>query len=97
MKMPIITILPLSINIGISSTLHCSPGMTVLHSNDLVKTYINTAWMESHLSALVKSIHLDGHYRGDRVGVYNLNHEAEQGYADVEFFNYDSEDAIKNR
>lgn len=33
-----------------------------------------------------------GPYRGDRVGVYNLNHEREQGYVDVEYFNYESRD-----
>ncbi len=31
-----------------------------------------------------------GHYRGDRVGVYNFNHEREQGYVDVDNFNYES-------
>ncbi len=33
-----------------------------------------------------------GHYRGNRVGVYNLNYEREQGYVDVEYFNYESGD-----
>ncbi|MEI2280024.1 glycoside hydrolase 43 family protein [Paenibacillus polysaccharolyticus] len=33
-----------------------------------------------------------GPYRGDRVGVYNQNHEREQGYVDVEYFNYESGD-----
>ncbi|MEK4042609.1 glycoside hydrolase 43 family protein [Paenibacillus sp. FSL H8-0048] len=33
-----------------------------------------------------------GHYRGDRVGVYSFNHEREEGYMDVAYFNYESGD-----
>jgi len=30
-----------------------------------------------------------GNYRGDRIGIYNFNDQAEQGYVDVDFFHYD--------
>jgi beta-xylosidase len=30
-----------------------------------------------------------GNYRGDRIGIYNYNRKAEQGYVDVDFFHYD--------
>lgn len=29
-----------------------------------------------------------GHYRGDRIGLYNFNNKAEAGYVDVDFFHY---------
>lgn len=31
-----------------------------------------------------------GHDRGDRIGLYNLNLKTQQGYMDVECFNYES-------
>jgi hypothetical protein len=30
-----------------------------------------------------------GYYRGDRVGIYSYNSQADAGYLDVDYFHYD--------
>ncbi|HSH93670.1 MAG TPA: family 43 glycosylhydrolase [Roseimicrobium sp.] len=67
---------------AISSTFHHSPGVVILHSQDLINWRIlghavNVGW---------------GDYRGDRIGIFNYNNDGDAGYADCESctYRYDS-------